>query len=150
MTPRLWVIDTNVIVSGIIGANSDSPPARVVDAMLDGAFVYYLSAELLDEYSSILRRPRIARVHGFTDDELDRVLADLVANAVWREPTAGSDAPDPGDNHLWNLLAVAHPSGSLVTGDRLLVLNPPTGASVISPRSFVDAFLPAEQPSRDP
>lgn len=133
------VIDTNIIVSGLIGPRS-GPPARILSAMLTGNIVYLMSRDLLDEYSSVLRRPGLVRLHGRTDDEIDRLLAELVANAMWREPAAGGDAPDPRDSHLWALLTCL-PQGRLVTGDRLLIENPPGGASVVSPRHFVDTFL---------
>ncbi len=144
MTPNLCVIDTNVIVSGLIGEDSNSPPARILDAMLDGEVPYLMSSELLDEYLAVLRRPRLVRLHGRTQEELDRLLADLVANAVWREPAGElaftGVAPDAGDNHLWTLLA-SHPGALLVTGDRLLLDEPPSDASVMSPRQFVETFL---------
>lgn len=142
MTPKACIVDTNVVVSGLIGADSDSPPARILDAMLDGALLYLMSDDLLTEYSFVLRRPSLVRWHGLTDSEIDRLLADLVANALWCEPVpaAGVDVPDTGDAHLWALL-VSRPQAHLVTGDRLLLDNPPSGASVISPRRFVDTFL---------
>ena len=145
MKPKACIIDTNVIVSGLIGADSNSPPARILDAMLDGDLLYLMSEDLLNEYSSVLRRPRLVRLHGRTDDEIDRLLTDLVANAIWREPIAAGDAPDTGDDHLWALLA-SPPQGKLVTGDQLLLDNPPSGASVTSPRGFVDMFLFSKGP----
>ena len=141
MTPEVCVVDTNVIVSGLIGADPNSPPARILDAMLDGGFIYLMSDELLSEYSCVLHRPGLVRLHGLTGEELDRLLADVVANAMWRAPAAAGNAPDTGDQHLWALLA-SHPQGRLVTGDRLLLENPPGSVSVISPRSFADSFLP--------
>lgn len=108
MTLKVCLVDTNVIVSGLIGADPNSPPARILDAMLAGDLLYLMSEDLLDEYASVLRRPSLVRLHGRTDDELDVILSELVANAIWREPVAGSDAPDTGDNHLWALLA-SHP-----------------------------------------
>lgn len=141
MTPGICVVDTNVIVSGLIGADRDSPPARILDAMLAGGFIYLMSDELLSEYSHVLRRPGLVRLHALADEEIDRLLADLVANAMWRAPTVAGKAPDTGDQHLWALLA-SHPQGRLVTGDRLLLENPPGSVSVISPRSFADSFLP--------
>lgn len=108
--------------------------------MLNGDLLYLMSADLIAEYSSVLRRPRLVRFHGRTGDEIDRLLTDLVANALWREPITSVDAPDTGDAHLWALLA-SHPQGPLITGDRLLLKNPPSGASVISPRRFVDGLL---------
>ena len=143
MTPEVCVVDTNVIVSGLIGTDPNSPPSRILDAMLDGGVIYLMSDELLSEYSCVLRRPGLVRLHGLTGEELDRLLADLVANAMWRAPAAAGDAPDTGDQHLWALLA-SHPQGRLVTGDRLLLENPPGSVSVISPRSFADSFLPAK------
>ena len=140
MTLQPCIVDTNVIVSGLIGVDSNSPPALILDAMLDGKLLYLMSDDLLNEYSSVLRRPRLVRLHGLTDDEIDRLLADLVANAMWREPVAGVDAPSLGDAHLWALLAT-HPQAQLVTGDRLLIENPPNNTSVTSPRRFVDRFL---------
>lgn len=53
--------------------------------------------------------------------------------------------PDTGDAHLWALLA-SHPQGQLVTGDQLLLDNLPSGASVTSPRGFVDTFLSPKEP----
>ena len=136
----VYIVDTNVVVSGVIANDLDSPPARIVDAMLDGGFLYSLSPELLHEYAGILRRSRIARIHGWTDEQLDRYLTDLVANSVWREPGATATAPDSDDNHLWALLA-AHRQAGLVTGDRLLVSNPPPHSLVVTPRRFVEEFL---------
>ncbi|MDE0661391.1 MAG: putative toxin-antitoxin system toxin component, PIN family [Gammaproteobacteria bacterium] len=136
----VYIVDTNVVVSGVIANDLDSPPARIVDAMLDGGFLYSLSPELLHEYAGVLRRSRIARIHGWTDEQLDRFLTDLVANSVWREPAAAERAPDPGDDHLWALLA-AHRQACLVTGDQLLVSNPRPHSRVVTPRRFVEELL---------
>ena len=137
---RICVIDTNVVVSGLIVGDSSSPPARMLNAMIDGSLVYLMSPELLDEYAKVLARPALVQVHGRTPDELDRLLTELVANSIWREPDAVTEAPDPGDKHLWALLA-GEPRAQLVTGDRLLSANPPSGVTVVSPRGLVDAFL---------
>ena len=137
---RICVVDTNVVVSGLIVADSSSPPARILNAMIDGSLMYLMSPELLDEYAAVLGRPALVRIHGRTRDELDRLLIELVANSIWREPTATTGAPDPGDNHLWAFLA-SEPNAQLVTGDRLLLANPPSGVSVVSPRGLVDTFL---------
>ena len=140
MTLQPCIVDTNVIVSGLIGSDSKSPPALILGAMLDGKLLYLMSNALLKEYSSVLRRPRLVRLHGLTDDEIDRLLTDLVANAMWPEPAPGGDISVKGDDHLWALLAI-HPEAQLVTGDLPLIENPPSGASVTSPRRFVDGWL---------
>ena len=139
MTLQAYVIDTNVIVSGLLGADGASPPARILDAMLDGDLVYLMSEELLTDYASVLRRPNLARLHRLDGEELDRLLADLVANAMWREPAIAANAPDPGDNHLWALLE-CHPEARLVTGDRLLLEHPPNVGAAMSPRRCIESL----------
>ena len=134
------VIDTNVVVSGLISADEHSPTVFILDAMLGGGLVYLLSHELLNEYSTVLRRANLVRLHGLSSREVDRLLTHLVANAMWREPESnvGSNAPDSADRHLWALLATF--SGAvLITGDQLLLKEPPTPGSVISPRHFVES-----------
>ncbi len=137
MTPPLAIVDTNVVISGLLTSNPESPVARILDGMLTAAFPFALSPALLAEYRAVLMRPTIGRLHGLTADEIDRFLSEIVANAVWREPTQSAHAPDPGDDHLWELLGACK-GGVLITGDRLLLDNPPDFASVLSPRSFLE------------
>ncbi len=134
-------MDTNVVVAGHVGADPNSRPSRILDAMLEGDHLYLLPSDLLAEYSAVLRRPRIARLHGLTEDELDRLLTELTADAVWRQPSTDVPAPESGDDHLWALLS-CWPRSRLVTGDRHLVENPPTFADVATPRQVADRFLP--------
>lgn len=140
MNAKVCIIDTNIVVAGLISADLASPPVQILNAMLDGKLIYLLSAELLNEYSSVLRRPGIARQHGLTDGELDVLLTELVANAMWREPASSADAPDLGDKHLWALLSCQSDS-QLVTGDQLLLAHPSGKSSVVSARSFVDLLM---------
>lgn len=140
MASAVCVVDTNVVVSGLISADRDSPPVFVLDAMIDGGLVYLLSQELLNEYSSELRRDKLIRLHGLSNQEIDRLLTHLVANAMWREPATANNAPDPADQHLWALLSVL-PKALLITGDQLLLKDPPAPGSVISPRRFRDLYL---------
>jgi uncharacterized protein len=99
--------------------------------------VYLMSPALLQEYRAVLLRPKIAKHHGLGEAEVDRVLVELTANAIWREPDRASPAPDPGDDHLWALLA-AHEGSILITGDRLLQTDPPAGSRVISPSAWLE------------
>ena len=134
------IIDTNIIVAGLITADADSPTKKILDSMLKGEIPYLLSEELLSEYAAILYRPNLAELHRLTDTEIDILLADVVFNSIWREPASSEEAPDAGDNHLWRLLASEYGS-IIVTGDKLLLGNPPAGHSVITARNFVDTLL---------
>ena len=133
MTRAVFVVDTNVVVSGMITADPATPPARILDSMLDGRMLYLMSGALFAEYSEVLRRPGVARLHRQTDDEIDRLLMVLAANGMWRQPADAVHAPDSGDDHLWALLA-SWPDSRLVTGDKRLVDNPPRPGAVLTPR----------------
>jgi len=139
MIPRLLIIDTNVLVAGILSNNIDSPTARIVDAMLDGRIMHLLSPALLQEYRDVLLRPKLCKLHGLSKDEVDQILSEITANAIWREPVEYHGAPDPGDDHLWSLLQST--DAVLVTGDQLLLDNAPRAASTILPKTCVMEFL---------
>ena len=144
MPSAVCVVDANVVVSGLISSDKDSPTVFVLDAMLDGSLVYLLSQELLNEYSTVLRRAKLMRLHGLVSEDIDRLLTHLVANAMWREPAVRvSTAPDSSDGHLWALLAT-FPSAVLITGDQLLLKEPPAPGAVISPRRFRDCTSPTD------
>lgn len=141
MTKPALIVDTNVVIAGLLSSAKDSPVALILDAMLDGHLLYLLSPALLGEYRRVLLRPKVAKLHGLSESEIDELLTTLVANAVWRDPSAFTEAPDPGDRHLWALLA-NQPRSILVTGDKLLLDNPPDNALVISPRDCITQLLP--------
>ena len=141
MTSRIFIIDTNVIAAGLITGRPDSPTARVLDAMLSGSLIYLLSPDLLNEYRHVLLRPKLARLHGLQAPEIEQVLIELTANAIWRDPQADRTllSPDPYDCHLWDLLA-SEPAAILITGDKLLIDNPRPQSSVISPATWTSTF----------
>lgn len=130
------VVDTNVIVSGLIGRHPNAAPRQIITGMLAGAFPYLLSPALLSEYLGVLTRPGVRKLHKLDNAMIGELMTQITANAMLLEPASGHAAPDPGDNHLWNLLA-AHPGSILVTGDKLLLDNPPSFAKVVTPRAFV-------------
>lgn len=141
MSPRTFIIDTNVLVAGLITAERNSPTARILDTMLTGNLFYLLSAELLCEYRDVLLRPRLSRFHGLNELEIEKLLTEIAANGIWREPLPDTKhtSPDPKDAHLWSLLA-SEPTAVLVTGDRLLIENPRPKSSIISPATWAEHF----------
>ena len=134
------IIDANVFVSASIGV-ATSYPGRVVTAALSGVFVPVVSEALVTEYLRVLRRPRFADRLARAGRAPEVLVASLRDVSMRIRPAASSDsAPDPGDQHLWDLL-LAVPDAILVTGDRLLLENPPEGREVLSPRVFVERYL---------
>lgn len=135
MKPPVAVIDTNVVVAGLITADAASPTARILDGMRRGAFPFLLSDRLLAEYREVLLRAKIRKLHGLSAQDVDRVLTEIATHAIVREPESRSGAPDPKDDHLWSLLHT-RPGSALVTGDRALADKPPPNSVVLQPREF--------------
>ena len=140
MTLPVFIVDTNVVVSGLSSARADSPTVRILGAMLGGDIAYLLSPSLLGEYREVLLRPGLSRFHKLHEREIDSFLTEIVAKGAWREPPPMGTAPDPGDNHLWDLL-LTEEQAILITGDRLLLNNPPEQRSVTTPATCSEAFL---------
>ena len=140
---RPAVIDTNVIVSGVLAGATDSPNRRIVDALLVGSVRFVTSEALLAEYRDVLLRPAIATRHGLTEIEVDEVLAGLVVNAAIRppSPTEGGDPVPAGDEHVVSLLR-AVPEAVLVTGDRLLAQAIRSWCEVMTPAEFAAGLAP--------
>jgi predicted nucleic acid-binding protein len=125
------VIDTNVLVSGMVRGGQASPPRRIVEAMIGGYLRFMLSDALLREYRRVLLRPSIVQRHGLSEAQVDRVLLEIVVNATMREPPraggerpagavgAGGDSVPAGDAHVAAVLR-SMPGCVLVTGDRRL------------------------------
>jgi uncharacterized protein len=137
VTLPVAVIDTNVIVSGLIGRDRESPTTVILDAMLGGRFTYLLSLDLLAEYREVLFRPAIRRRHGLTDAEVELLLTELALNGTLHDPGPATETPpDADDSHLWALLEDATAS-VLVTGDDALRRRAPEPTRVLSPRQFL-------------
>ena len=107
MTARYVVVDTNVVVAGLVTSDPQAPTAIVLDGMREGRFPFLLSVALLAEYRTVLRRPRNRKLHGLTDSQMDEVLEALAPCGAVREPALGPSALDRGDDHLWALLRAA-------------------------------------------
>lgn len=133
MTSALLVVDTDVVVAGLLTREPSAPTARILDSMLGGALRFLLSEALLAEYHRVLLRPAIAKAHGLAADEVDEILIRLAANAVIREPMAGASGP-AGDLHLFELLA-SEATALLVSWDAKVLRH--AGARGRTPRSFL-------------
>lgn len=137
MTLPVAVIDTNVVISGLLTGERASPTAAILEDMLRGHFTYLLSLELLAEYREVLLRPRIRRRHGLGAADVEALVTELALNGSVRDPPQVAEAvPDFRDRHLWALLR-SDSAAVLVTGDDALLRSPPEPGRVLSPRRFL-------------
>lgn len=138
MTRSVVIVDTNIVVAGLLTKNAASPVARILDGMLSAAFTFVVSEALLAEYHAVLVRPNLRKLHGLKVVEVETVLTDLAQQAIVLIPVPTSAAPDPGDQLLWDLLAV-RADLVLVTGDKLLLRDAAMRGRVISAQAFVES-----------
>ena len=136
MSRQAVIVDTNVVVAGLLTAHEASPVARILNGMLAAAFPFVVSEALLAEYRTVLVRPNLRKLHGLTVVEVEAILTDLAQHAIVLTPVTAQPASDPGDQLLWELLA-ARPDLLLVTGNKLLLDDPSMRGRVISPHAFV-------------
>ena len=136
MSRAAVIVDTNVVVAGLLTKQDASPVARILDGMLGAAFPFVLSEALLAEYRAVLVRPVLRKLHGLTVAEVEAILTDLAQHAIVLAPRAAPPAPDPGDPRLWELLP-ARADWVLAPGDKLLLRDASMQGRVISPQAFV-------------
>ena len=133
------IIDTNVVVAGLISAQIHSPVVRILDGMLAASFAYVASEALLAEYRRVLLRPRLQKLHGLSEADVDTLLIELAQHCIVLTPakTAALNAPDPGDQFLWDMLA-SRGDVLLVTADKRLQQDAAMASRVLSPQAFVE------------
>ena len=129
------IVDTHVVVAGLLTAQAAAPVARILDGMLTAAFPFVVSPALLAEYHAVLVRPALRKLHGLSVKQIETILTDLAQHAIVLEPVAGPPAPDAGDQLLWDLLA-ARAELRLVTGDKLLLQGFGMRGRVLTPAEF--------------
>ena len=138
MSRQAVIVDTHVVVAGLLTGHDTSPVARILDGMLAAAFPFVVSEALLAEYRSVLVRPGLRKLHGLTAAEVEELLTDIALHAIVVAPGVGSPAPEAGDQLLWDLLA-ARPDLLLATGDNVLQRDAAMQARVLSPQAFIEA-----------
>ena len=111
MSSVRWVLDTNVIVSGLLSAHG--PPGRLVDAVVSGDLCLVYDDRIEAEYREVLARPRLRIPAQARDAFLDLLrLQDHVTAEPWRS------APPPDvDDQMFLEAAVLADDRVLVTGN---------------------------------
>lgn len=136
MTKLRLVLDTNVLVSGLLTQNSI--PQRVYDYAIAQATLLISQTTLL-ELERVLIRPKFDRYVSL--EKRLRFIASFVARAEHID-IAESIAlcRDPQDNHLLELAACGLAT-HLITGDQdLLVLNPFRNIVIQQPSDFLSTI----------
>lgn len=136
MSRTVVIVDTKVIVAGLLTASNTSPVGRMLDSMLRAALPFAVSESLLAEYHEVLVRPCLRKQHGLTVAEMETLLIALARHAIVLQPAMAAAAPDAGDQMLWDLLAT-RPDLILATGDKRLLNDAGMKGRVVTPSAFL-------------
>lgn len=126
------VIDTNVLVSGII--NPHGPPGRVVDFIVSLALTPLYDDRIFSEYRDVLLRP----VFGFRRNDVSALLDFIEFSGEYI--TAGPVnvvLPDPDDLPFVEV-AIAGMADALVTGNTKHFTAPRHGVSILTPAALLN------------
>lgn len=104
---RRWIIDTNVVVSGLLSPHG--PSARVLDAILDGRVKLVYDARILAEYRDVLQRPRLK----LAPDKITAFLTGLQSQMIVTPSPLAAAGPDVD--------GIIFVETALVTGDKTIV-----------------------------
>ena len=132
------VLDTNVIVSGIL--SGPGVPGRILKTWLEDRFHLVTSRTILEELRRVLRYPKISRRHGWSDARVLEFVEDVASLAILSPGVLRLTvvADDPSDDRYLEC-AVEGEAGYVVSGDRHLIgLAQYEGVEILSPRAFVD------------
>lgn len=123
------VIDTNVLVSAFWSFGKDTPPMRILRALVNGTFTAVVSGGIVEEYREVLRRKKFA----FDETDVNALLEFIVRHSIWVTPTE-TDAPvaDPKDKVFYSS-ALAENGAKVVTGN---LKHFPKTPIVVSPTEF--------------
>lgn len=133
------VLDTNVIVSGIL--KEEGIPAKLLKAFLEeNKFLLVTSPEILKEIAAVLKYDRIQNIHGWNDEKIESFVMKLLTDGlvVKEEVRVRLIKDDPEDDKFINC-ALAGKADFIVSGDaHLLKLNEYQEIKIVTPRVFFE------------
>jgi uncharacterized protein len=133
------VIDTNVIVSGLI--NAEGAPAQIVNLLLNGRVTLLYDSRVLQEYVEVLSRKKF----GFRKNDVEPIL-DYIRNEgeyVTAEPTSRKFA-DKDDRVFYEVAKTAN-AKCIVTGNKS---HFPNEGLIKNPKEFIELYLSEHEGGR--
>jgi putative PIN family toxin of toxin-antitoxin system len=125
------VLDTNVFVSALLGGSLSG----ILSHWRNGDFTLIVSEDIVFEYQSVLRRPRL----GLDTNDITEVMAFVYRRAEFVLPVGRLHVvvEDEQDNRFFEA-AFESRADFLVSGDRHVLANDGAmGIRVSSPRAFL-------------
>lgn len=125
------VIDTNVIVSALLSSNLESNPVKIFRAIVQERIVPLYNDEILEEYRSVLSRPKFHLDRSLIETVIKAIIADGLS--MDRTSATDIDFPDPKGIVFYEI-ALSDENSFLVTGN---TRHFPVKPFVITPAEMV-------------
>ena len=134
------IIDTNVIVSGIL--SSGSYPSLIIDAWLKGNIQTIISDELKNEVTHVLQRDKFLKWAGRNHNKIKIILGTLFNKAEMVIPVQVDKYvfTDKKDHFLFEL-GISADVDAIVTGDNdILKVKKAKGILFLDPKTFCQKY----------
>lgn len=126
------VLDTNVLVSGLLKVRSDA--GVIVRMIAAGSLIVIYDFRILAEYQDVLGRPKF----GFGQTDVEALLTQIKAEGILVNAKPLSTPLPDRDDEPFLEAALAAEGAVLVTGNkRHFPLSPVCSLSVFSPGEFI-------------
>jgi len=128
------VLDTNVVISGLIGKGK---PRRILELVFKRRIIVVLSSPTLNEYSNVIDRPKFSRYQDFNRNAAN-VLKLLQSISLRFEPTIQLKECSDEDDNKFLELAVEAKANFLITGNlKHFPAKIFHGVQIVSPSEFL-------------
>lgn len=132
------VFDTNVLISSLLTKNTDSPTAKVVDAIASGEITPLYNEEIFEEYDDVLHRDKFP----FSDHSIQRILDMIIQFGQLVNPSpSGEQLIDMDDLVFYEVVMEKRDDNAyLITGnlkhypDRSFIVTPAEMMNIINAR----------------
>lgn len=127
----LAVIDTNILVSGLLARNPSSAVVKVFEAVMKGRITPVICDEILSEYSEVLNRSKFR----LPSDLVASILKYIKQNSIHSERIHTNEIlPDPKDVVFYEV-AISKEDSYLVTGN---IKHFPSKPFVVTPAEMLE------------
>ena len=125
------VLDTNVLVSALLGAFRMSIPTKVLKAVTEEKLIPLYNDEIIDEYREVLLRKKFR----FDPELIETVLNTIVTDGIYMDRTKSIEEifPDPKDIVFYEV-TLSKEGSYLVTGN---IKHFPKKSFIVTPAEMV-------------
>lgn len=134
------VLDTNVLLSALIGKKSRAP-SEIYKAFIDKEFLLITSSSILNEFEDVINREKIIKLHGLPPRKRKGIIRELLTLSyitLDKTPTERAIVKnDPEDDKLFHA-AIEGDAEYIVSGDNdVKNIKTYKGVKIIEPSKFV-------------